>query len=187
MAETSLSEFERILRPLWMRSQSGDEVAYESALKQIASRLRGYLSRKMTNNLSDVEDLVQEILLAVHLQRGTYDASFPVSAWVYAIARHKLIDFWRRRGRRENLHDEFDEMHLTLDIEPQETGQAGLDLNKLLGRLPEAQGTAIKLTKIEGLSIREAARQTGSSEVAIKVQIHRGLKRLMALVRGGRT
>lgn len=186
MSDSALSEFEQFLKPLWIRAQGGDEMAYELALKRIAGRLRGYLNQRLSGSPGDVEDLVQEILLAVHLQRGTYDPAFPVSAWVFAIARHKLIDFWRRRGRRESLHDEFDEVQHALNARVQtqvQEGMAGRDLDRLLERLPAVQRTAISLTKIEGLSVREAAQQTGSTEAAIKVQVHRGLKRLMALVK----
>ena len=98
--EAGLTDFESDIRPLWALAQAGDEGAYRQALERMARRLRAYYRRRMPNLLDDVEDLVQETLLAVHLQRGTYDPSFAVSAWFTAIARHKLIDLWRRRGRR---------------------------------------------------------------------------------------
>jgi RNA polymerase sigma-70 factor (ECF subfamily) len=103
-------DFESGLKPLWMRAQSGDEAAYREALARIAARLRGYLRRRMQSSPDDVEDLVQETLLALHLQRGTYDPTLPVSAWVLAIARHKLVDLWRRRGRQEALHEPLDDV-----------------------------------------------------------------------------
>ncbi len=140
------NELESGLRTLWLRAQSGDEAAYREALLQIASRLRGYLRRRMQSLPDDVEDLVQETLLALHLQRGTYDASLSVGAWVIAIARHKLVDLWRRRGRRDNLHKSLD------DID-------------------------------EALLVAEAAARTGASPSAIKVQVHRGLKRLAQKVK----
>src|SRR5512146_1469511 len=98
-------DFEAALGPLWARAQAGDEAAYRESLRCIASRLRTYLRRRMQSIPDEMEDLVQETLLAIHLQRGTHDPSVPVSRWVLAIARHKLIDLWRRRGRREALHD----------------------------------------------------------------------------------
>jgi RNA polymerase sigma-70 factor (ECF subfamily) len=97
--ETSPSDFETEILPLWQRAQSGDEVAYRESLDLIARRLRFYFRRRMPTLQDDVEDLVQDTLLAVHLQRGTYDPTFAVSAWFTAIARHKLVDLWRRRGR----------------------------------------------------------------------------------------
>lgn len=102
--------FEAKLYPLWMRAQAGDEAAYREALGCLAERLRGFLRRRMQSLPDELEDLVQETLLAIHLQRGTYDAAVPVSRWALAIARHKLIDLWRRRGRREALHDPLDEL-----------------------------------------------------------------------------
>ena len=109
---TSPGDFESVLKPLWLRAQSGDEVAYRQCLGMLAARLRGYLKRRLSGLPDEVEDLVQETLLALHLQRGTYDPSLPVSAWTMAIARHKLVDLWRRRGRRDDLHDDVDEQML---------------------------------------------------------------------------
>ncbi len=177
---TSPGDFESVLKPLWLRAQSGDEGAYRQCLGMLATRLRGYLKRRLSGLPDEVEDLVQETLLALHLQRGTYDPSVPVSAWTMAIARHKLVDLWRRRGRRDDLHDDVDEQMLAA---APDDGGARRDLAVLLTALPDAQRQAIVLTKLEGLSIAEAASRTGASEAAIKVQVHRGLKRLAALVR----
>jgi RNA polymerase sigma-70 factor (ECF subfamily) len=176
-------EFEFGLKPLWLRAQAGDEAAYRDCLVRIATRLRGYLRRRMQGLPDDVEDLVQETLLALHLQRGTYDPTLPVSAWVLAIARHKLVDLWRRRGRRDDLHDALDDVDETQLVAASEETGTQRDLDKLLQELPEAQRVAIVLTKVEGLSVAEAAQRTGASESAIKVQVHRGLKRLAQRVR----
>lgn len=176
-------DFESGLKPLWLRAQSGDEHAYRDALRLIAGRLRAYLRRHLQNLPDDVEDLVQETLLAIHLHRGSYDPSQAVTAWVLGISRHKLMDLYRRRGRREDLHEPIDglEDHLAAE-EPGET-LAHIDLRNLLGDLPPAQRAAIEMTKLEGLSVAQASARTGVSESAIKVQVHRGLKRLAALVR----
>lgn len=179
------NDFEAGLKPLWLRAQSGDEAAYLQALERIATRLRSYLRRRMHSLPDDLEDLVQETLLALHLQRGTYDAALPVSAWVLAIARHKLVDLWRRRGRHEALHDAIDDVdEAVLAATGGGESESRRDLGKLLDGLPAAQRQAIVLTKVEGLSVAEAALRTGASESAIKVQVHRGLKRLAALVKG---
>ncbi len=176
-------DFESALKPLWLRAQSGDDVAYRQALSLLATRLRGYLKRRLSGLPDEVEDLVQETLLALHLQRGTYDPALPVSAWAVAIARHKLVDLWRRRGRRDHLHDTIDDVDEQLLAAEPDDGGARRDLELLLQELPQAQKQAIVLTKIEGLSVSEAAARTGASESAIKVQVHRGLKRLAAMVR----
>ncbi len=177
------NDFESRLKPLWLRAQLGDETAYRDALESIATRLRGYLRRRMRGLPDEVEDLVQETLLALHLQRGTYDPSLPVAAWVLAIARHKLVDLWRRRGRRDNLHDALDSVDGLALPALDQNFDAQRDVGKLLLELPEAQRQAIVLTKLEGWSIAEASARTGASESAIKVQVHRGLRRLATLVR----
>ena len=161
-------------------------MAYRDALERIASRVRGYLRRRMQGLPDEVEDLVQETLLALHLQRGTYDAALPVSAWVLAIARHKLVDLWRRRGRRDDLHEPWDDVDpRELAAEPDQA-QVRRDLGRLLETLPLAQRQAIVLTKVEGLSVAEASQRTGASESAIKVQVHRGLKKLAELVKAAK-
>ncbi len=177
-------DFESTLKPLWTRAQAGDDAAYREALSCISRRLRAFFGRRLSALPDEVEDLVQETLLALHLQRGTYEAALPVSAWVHAIARHKLVDLWRRRGRRESLHDPLDDLDenahpLAADGEQ----PARRDLGVLLDTLPAAQQQAIVLTKIEGLSMVEASERTGVSVAALKVQVHRGLKRLAALVK----
>lgn len=181
--DASPGDFESALKPLWLRAQSGDDVAYRQALSLLATRLRGYLKRRLSGLPGEVEDLVQETLLALHLQRGTYDPTLPVSAWAVAIARHKLVDLWRRRGRRDSLHDAIDDVDEQLLAAEPDDGGALRDLEVLFDELPKAQRQAIVLTKLEGLSVAEAAARTGASESAIKVQVHRGLRRLAALVR----
>jgi RNA polymerase sigma-70 factor (ECF subfamily) len=175
---------EATLAPLWARAQAGDEQAYREALERIAHRLRSYLRRRMQSLPDDLEDLVQETLLALHVQRGTHDPSVPVTHWVVAIARHKLVDLWRRRGRQDALHEPLDGLDdAQMPQASADEGPVRRDLSRLLDSLPEAQRQAIVLTKIEGLSVIEASQRTGASVAAIKVQVHRGLKRLAEHVR----
>ena len=183
MASNYSQDFEASLKPVWSKAQAGDEAAYEQALRKISERLRIYLKRRLTLCPDDVEDLLQETLLALHLNRGTYDPEIPVTAWIFAIARHKLVDFWRRHGRREGLHEVFDDDDFSQAGVADESRITKRDLGALLRLLPNRQRQAIELTKIEGLSIKNAALQTGSTESAIKVQVHRGLKGLMKLVK----
>lgn len=178
------NDFESSLKPLWLRAQLGDETAYRQSLELIATRLRGFLRRRMQSLPDDVEDLVQETLLALHLQRASYDPTLAVSAWVTAIARHKLIDLWRRRGRRDVLHDALDDVDESLLALVADEGTARHDLLGLLMALPKVQAEAIVMTKLEGLSVAEASARSGVSASAIKVQVHRGLKRLADIVRG---
>lgn len=178
-------DFEARLRPLWLRAHAGDEPAYRQALRLVAGRLRGYFVRRMSGQTQELEDLVQETLLALHLQRGTYDEAVPVTAWVHGIARHKLVDLWRRRGRGERLFEPLDDSHEALHPAVEGEFETQHDLSVLLQALPAAQRQAIVATRLEGLSVADAALRAGVSEAVIKVQVHRGLKRLALWIRGG--
>lgn len=179
----SLEDFESDLAPLWTRAQAGDETAYRQALLRIAMRLRGYFLRRLSSLPDETEDLVQETLLALHLQRASYDPRWPVSAWVFAIARHKLVDLFRRRGARAALNEPLDELNEDHHPASSDEPSAQRDLAVLLDTLPPAQAAAIVMTRIEGLSMLEASGRSGVSVAALKVQVHRGLKCLALLVR----
>ncbi|MCQ8896614.1 sigma-70 family RNA polymerase sigma factor [Limnobacter humi] len=182
-SEHGLHAFETALRPLWLQAQAGHEQSYRQALDLMARRLRGFYGRRLQGLPDEVEDLVQETLLALHVQRGTYDPSLPVSSWMFAIARHKLVDLWRRRGRRERLNDSLDDVDESDLPQVHDEHAVQKDLQTLMQQLPDAQQQAIVLTKIEGLSMEEASQRSGVSVSALKVQVHRGLKKLAELVR----
>ncbi|HEY4037184.1 MAG TPA: sigma-70 family RNA polymerase sigma factor [Burkholderiaceae bacterium] len=176
---------EERLRGLLARGLAGDAPAYHSFLKELSAHLRAFLRKRLVNLPQEVEDLVQELLLAVHNQRHTYDPRQPLTAWVYAIARYKLVDLLRRRSRNELLNDPLDEDDALLAASDSEAADARRDLVKLLAALPDRQRLPIIHMKIEGLSVAETARLTGMSPSAIKVGIHRGLKALAAKIRSG--
>ena len=100
---------EERLRDLLLRGVSGDAAAYHVFLKDLSAHLRAFLRKRLSGLPDEVEDLVQESLLAVHIQRHTYDAGQPLTAWVHAIAKYKLVDLLRRRARRDLLSDPLDE------------------------------------------------------------------------------
>ncbi|MDX1376465.1 MAG: sigma-70 family RNA polymerase sigma factor [Burkholderiales bacterium] len=177
------SSDEARLRALLARALEGDEAAYRAFLTTLATRLRAFLRRRLTRAPEEVEDLLQETLLAVHNQRHSYDASQPLTAWLHAIARYKLIDCLRRRARRELLHDPLDDASAVLAAEDGRAGEARRDLAKLLAALPPRHRLPIECVKLEGLSVAEAARRLEMSESAVKVGVHRGLKALAAKIR----
>ena len=178
-------ESEKRLRDLLIRGLAGDAPAYHVCLKELSAHLRAFLRRKLFGLPDDVEDLVQEILLAIHNQRHTYDADQPLTAWVHAIARYKVIDLLRRREGRDALNVPLDdELEVFADSDT-EASDARRDLDKLLAQLPDRQRLPIVHMKLEGLSVVEAARLTGMSEAAVKVGVHRGLKALAVMIRGG--
>ncbi len=172
------------LRELMLAAQDGDAAAYGGFLRQLTPFLRAYFRRRLQNRPDDVEDLLQETLIAVHNSRHTYDPSQPVGAWLHAIARYKMVDLLRAQAGREALHDPLDEDSAALftDAEPA-AAEARRDLRVLLARLPDRQRLPIEYVKIEGLSVAEAAQRTGLSEPAVKIGVHRGLKALAALIR----
>jgi RNA polymerase sigma-70 factor (ECF subfamily) len=177
---------EERLRDLLVRGQAGDAAAYHTFLKELSTRLRAFFRARLARLPDEVEDLVQETLLAIHNQRHTYDAGQPLTAWVHAIARYKLIDLLRRRAGRDALNDPLDDEQDLLASSDSEAAEARRDLAKLLERLPERQRLPIVHMKLEGLSVAETARRTGMSEAAVKVGVHRALKALAALIRSER-
>ena len=174
------------LRDLLVRGLSGDAAAYHAFLKDLSAHLRAFLRKRLSGLPDEAEDLVQESLLAVHIQRHTYDAGQPLTAWVNAIAKYKLVDLLRRRARRDLLSDPLDEHLDVVAAVDTDAGEARRDLAKLLLRLPDRQRLPIVHTKLQGLSVVEAARVTGMSESAVKVGVHRGLKALAAMIKGER-
>jgi RNA polymerase sigma-70 factor (ECF subfamily) len=173
------------LKALLVRGLAGDAGAYHAFLQDVSGHVRAFLRRRLAQLPDEVEDLVQETLLAIHNQRHTFDPAQSLSAWVHAIAKYKLIDALRRRARRDVLTAPLDDAQAVLAATEAEPGEARRDLAKLLDTLPERQRLPIVYMKIEGLSVGETARRTGMSAAAVKVAVHRGLKALAAKIREG--
>ena len=171
------------MRDLLVRGLAGNAAAYHAFLTELSTHLRAFFRRRMSGLPDDVEDLVQETLLAVHNQRDTYDPGQPLTAWVYAIAKYKLVDLLRRRAGRDLRNDPLDDELDVLAHNDAEAAAARLDVAKLLERLPARQRLPIVCMKLEGMSVVEAARAIGMSESAVKVGVHRGLKALAAMIR----
>lgn len=181
--EDQADRLEERLHALFDAAAAGDARAYRTFLGEVSTRLRAYYRKRLVRFPSDVEDLVQETLLALHNQRHTYDTAQPVSPWVFAIARHKLVDFLRRHARTTALTDPLDDDIALFATADADASDARRDLGKLLAELPDKQRLPIQHVKIDGLSVTETARLTGLTESAVKVGVHRGLKALAALIR----
>jgi RNA polymerase sigma-70 factor, ECF subfamily len=174
---------EEHLRSLLVRGLAGDASAYHGFLKELTGYLRAFLRKRLVHMPDEVEDLVQESLLAVHNQRHTYDLGQPLTPWVYALARYKLIDLLRLRSRTDMLNDPLDGASELFVAAESEVSDARRDVAKLLEQLPNRQRLPIVHMKLEGLSVAETAQRTGMSESAVKVGVHRGLKALAAMIR----
>ena len=175
----ALQQAEHALRDLMLRGLGGDAQAHAQLLTDLSALLRRFYLRRLVHDQADVEDLVQETLIAVHTRRATYDTDQPFTAWAYAVARYKLIDHLRRKRRRETVS--IDDCAELFGHDDMHAHEAARDVGDALAILPPAQRDAIALTRIEGLSVEEAAARTGQSVSGIKVGVHRGLKKLTAL------
>jgi len=168
------------LKGLMLRGLEGDPVAWRMLLTQLRGALTPYFRRRLSGLEADAEDLVQDCLIAIHAKRATYDRSMAFTAWAYAIARYKLIDHFRRQGRRVDVPME-DAAVLTAEHSV-EDGAVRRDLAKVLSILPMRQRRLIEDVRIGGFSLAEAAARNGCTEGAAKVSVHRSMKALSASV-----
>jgi RNA polymerase sigma factor (sigma-70 family) len=167
---------EQSLRGLMALAQRGDKKAYAVLLQECAQWLRRFFSYKIAPDA--VDDLVQDTLLSMHRKLSSYDPSRPFLPWLAAIARFRWIDRLRQTYKHEASALDF-------DIEQgghEDVVGAKISIDRLLDILPTGQAEAIRYVKIQGLSISEAAEKTGQTESLVKVNIHRGLKKLANMV-----
>jgi RNA polymerase sigma factor (sigma-70 family) len=169
----------------WMRSAiEGDAQAYHRFLSAVTPHLRAMARRRCDQfgaPASEAEDVVQEVLLAVHLKRGTWDPARPIGPWLSTIVRNKLIDSLRRRGRHIDVP--IDDVMATLEAEEQAGNLDRLDAEHMLERLKDPQRDIVRSISIEGAGIRETAERLKMTEGAVRVSLHRALKSLAALYR----
>jgi RNA polymerase sigma factor (sigma-70 family) len=173
---------------VWMRAaMTGDAGAYRQLLVSLSPHVRAVARsrcRRLGAPEGEVEDIVQEVLLTIHLKRGTWDRSRPIGPWVAAITRNKLIDILRQRGRHmsvpiENVMD-------SLRAEDPTPELSTRDVDTLLGRLKPQQREIVRSISLDGSSIRETADRLKMTEGAVRVTLHRALKALAVLYRSSR-
>jgi RNA polymerase sigma-70 factor, ECF subfamily len=182
--DAHLQARERELRDLITASLDGDARAYRTLLGRLTAHLRAYFRRRFAeigHGSSEAEDLLQEVLIAIHTRRHTYDPRQPFTPWLHAIGRYKFLDYLRRTRHsvRDLPVDSAEELTASSDIAAVETR---LDLDRLLSRISSTTRRAIQYLKLEGLSVRETAARCGMSESAVKVAVHRGLKALASRI-----
>ena len=181
----TISSEEPELRALMLAGLGGDEASHKSLLMKLSAYLRAYFKGQLARigrSASDAEDLVQETLIALHTRRHTYERSQPLTPWVYAIARYRLVDYLRRT-KAAKMDVPVEEAEGVFAVDDVSAVDSGLDLTKLLAQLTPKMRQAIQFVKLDGLSVSEAAKRAGMSQSAIKVSVHRGLRALSLLVR----
>lgn len=166
-----------------MRSaQDGDRQAYHCLLSEIAPLLRRSLARRFPFlPAPDAEDLVQDILLAVHSARATYDGVRPFLPWLMAIARNRTADMARRYARHSAHEVAVDEYPETFETDETNIGEGYGDpeaLRRAMEALPHGQRIAIEMLKLREMSLKEAAAASGMSVGALKVATHRATRTL---------
>jgi RNA polymerase sigma-70 factor, ECF subfamily len=170
---------------LMTRAQEGDSQSYERLLREITPYLRSYVARWYTPP-SDREDVVQDILLTLHSIRHTFDPTRPFGPWLHAIANRRVVDRSRRgtriRTRETQLPDGYEEWWASPDTA---TDSDSIGLARAVTNLPPIQQTAIRLLKLEGLSLKEAAAATGISIGSLKVATHRAIASLRRAILKG--
>jgi RNA polymerase sigma-70 factor (ECF subfamily) len=179
-----MTTHETELKALMLASLDGDAASYRALLDRLSRRLRAYFKGKLAGigrGASEAEDLVQEAVLAIHIKRHTYDPAEPLTPWVHAIARYKLIDFLRRN--HASLADvPIEEADAIMAHDDNVSAESTYDVRRLMERLPKNMRCSIEAVKLDGQSVAEAAERCGLSESGVKVNIHRGLKALSALI-----
>jgi RNA polymerase sigma factor (sigma-70 family) len=164
----------------WMcAAQAGDAAAYRCLLAEVQPWLARFFARRLAWRVAD--DLAQDTLLAVHAKRHTYDPAFPFLSWIGAIAHYKWVDWVRRQTVRGEI-----ELPDWLPVAAEDGAvHAKLSIDRLMALLPVKQAQAIRLVKLEGQSIEEAAAASGQSVSLVKVNIHRGLQRMAKVLDAG--
>ncbi|KDP87195.1 RNA polymerase sigma factor [Cupriavidus sp. SK-3] len=165
------------------RAQSGDREAYRHLLAAITPYVRALAARQVRNR-SDIEDTVQDVLMTVHAVRHTYDPARPFGPWLVAIANRRIVDGLRRRGRIGSHETELDTEQETFWPSAANLQEEAVDARAVrdaVERLPAGQREALRLLKLEEMSLKEAAAASGMSVAALKVATHRALKTLRKL------
>src|SRR5258708_19211140 len=162
------------LRELMLASLDGDAASHRALLERLSRRLRAYFKGKLAGigrDATEAEDLVQEAVLAIHIKRHTYDPAEPLTPWVHAIARYKLIDFLRRS--RASISDvSIEEADTIMAHDDNVDAESTYDLKRLMQRLPEKMRGSIEAVKLDGQTIAEPPHRSAPPESAVKLNIH---------------
>jgi len=176
---TSADPQDQLLTQLMAKARQGDTKAYEQVLAICSNLVRRMIIRKIADE-RDLEDIVQNTLLAIHNASHTYNTERSFMGWIYAIAKFKLNDFLKAHYKKnEFIDDSIDEDSFVSDIDSSELPSSAELLNELLQELPPHHRRIVHLLKVDGYSIKEVCSQLNMSESAVKVTAHRAYKALI--------
>jgi RNA polymerase sigma-70 factor (ECF subfamily) len=158
--------------------QKGDPEACTALFDDIGPSLTYFLRRRVADAY-ELEDVYQEVFMALFEARHTYEPGRPFEPWLFAIARNIAVDYSRRRWSRARWEE--------LVAEPPEqladpSNREVPELETLLAKLPSDQRQAFAMLKLDGLSLETAAIKAGVSTGALKVRAHRAYKALKRLL-----
>lgn len=175
-------EWSRLMR----LALDGDQIAYRTLLSAIAPHVRARARRGLARagrGPAEVEDVVQETLLAVHLKRASWDRTLAFTPWLNALARYKTIDMLRRLGTRGEV--ELDDEAEAVPVQ-EERGDLHIDAHRMLATLDGRQRQIVEQVAMVGRGAAEVGADLGMSEGAVRVALHRALKRLAQTFQGAR-
>lgn len=151
----------------------GDRAAFASIVERWQTRLINFFYRS-TSNRSDAEDLAQETFIELYRAAGRYEPRGTFNAFIFTLARRRLIDSYRKKSRRPlELIDPTDfVMQQQADL-GDHTAEIEEAFHRALTDLPENQRNAILMLQQQGLSYDEIAVALGCSLSSVKTWIHR--------------
>jgi len=181
----TVEEREQLWTEAMRAERRGDAVAYERMLKEVATALRRSLAPRLIRvglGADEAEDLVQEILIGLHGKRNSWDPARPFLPWLHAIARYKLIDFMRHRRRdmRRRVDLALEDWLEIVEYSPHEANHSTWEVDRHLAVLPVGQRKIVRAIALEGASVRSVAQGLATSEGAVRVTLHRAIRRLLA-------
>jgi RNA polymerase sigma-70 factor, ECF subfamily len=180
----SVQECEQRWSDAMRAERRGEAVVYEHMLKDVAAVLRRSVAPRLARvgiAAHEAEDLVQEILIGLHSKRHTWDSARPLLPWLHAIARYKLVDFMRHRGRETRRRVDLSLENWLEIVDPlgDETNISTWEVDRHLAALPIGQRKIVRAIAVEGASVRDVALRLATSEGAVRVAFHRAIKRLV--------
>ncbi|CAN5522453.1 RNA polymerase sigma factor [soil metagenome] len=138
---------------LLLRLKSGDSHAWSYVVQEYGTRLYNFLNKKLPS-AEDTEDVIGETLQAAVRSIGTFDGKVTLSTFIFALANHKLVDFYRRHQKTSELSDAF------ID---HSSGTDGIEFEEILNSLPELYRDILVMRYQIGLGVDEIAAIIGKN------------------------